>query len=110
MQNLHRRLAGSAFGDRESLPFASDMLPDSVSRAIWLRAQFGVTLKNKVLDGGRDRDRTCDPYHVKINSGGCACLLAFVRVCRIPKNQLFCIADAYSRLLRFALSCLLCVC
>jgi hypothetical protein len=29
----------------------------------------------KALAGGRDRDRTCDPYHVKVGTTICNCLL-----------------------------------
>jgi hypothetical protein len=31
------------------------------------------------IDGGRDRDRTCDPYHVKVVSFACDCLLGIAR-------------------------------
>ena len=33
------------------------------------------------IDGGRDRDRTCDPYHVKVVSRACASLL---RIAQLP--------------------------
>jgi hypothetical protein len=31
------------------------------------------------IDGGRDRDRTCDPYHVKVVLLACDRLLGIVR-------------------------------
>jgi hypothetical protein len=29
-------------------------------------SQVSITSRIARLDGGRDRDRTCDPYHVKV--------------------------------------------
>jgi hypothetical protein len=38
------------------------------------------------MDGGRDRDRTCDPYHVKVVSRACACLLG---AAQLPNYLIF---------------------
>ena len=34
----------------------------------------------EVSNGGRDRDRTCDPYHVKVVPRVCTCLLKFAAI------------------------------
>jgi hypothetical protein len=53
-------------------------------------------------DGGAT---ACDPYHVKVVTSICDCLLEFARHCFYVDNSLFLIVDRCLRLRRFAPSC-----
>jgi hypothetical protein len=60
--------------------------------------QMPKKLERSKKSGGRDRDRTCDPYHVKVVPGVCTRLLAFAQRCFYVDNPSFSVAGLRSHL------------